>query len=61
MNVLHIAKTTLYDSEAVANDALDVMIGQYSSQSWHYVDPITGESPDLHHAILYRSLNGGEI
>ncbi|KAL3788265.1 hypothetical protein HJC23_011897 [Cyclotella cryptica] len=59
LNVLHIAKTTLYDSQTLAADALDVMHNHYSSQSWHYVDPNTGESPDLHHAILYRGLNGG--
>ncbi|KAL3803899.1 hypothetical protein HJC23_004061 [Cyclotella cryptica] len=59
LHVLHIAKTTLYDSETSTAGALDVMYNQYSSSSWHYVDPVTGESPDLHHAILYRSLGGG--
>eukprot|EP00804_Cyclotella_cryptica_P019495 CCRYP_006643-RH/>CCRYP_006643-RH protein AED:0.26 eAED:0.26 QI:170/1/0.9/1/0.77/0.9/10/0/645 len=59
LHVLHIAKTTLYDSQTSTSGALDVMVNQYSSQSWHYVDPITGESPDLHHAILYKSLGGG--
>eukprot|EP00804_Cyclotella_cryptica_P019493 CCRYP_006643-RF/>CCRYP_006643-RF protein AED:0.13 eAED:0.13 QI:170/0.76/0.85/1/0.61/0.71/14/191/939 len=53
------SKTTLYDSQTSTSGALDVMVNQYSSQSWHYVDPITGESPDLHHAILYKSLGGG--
>ncbi|KAL7517715.1 hypothetical protein ACHAWX_002611 [Stephanocyclus meneghinianus] len=59
LHVLHIAKTTLYDGQTSTSGALDVMYNQYSSQSWHYVDPITGESPDLHHAILYRSIGGG--
>jgi hypothetical protein len=61
VNVLHIAKTTLYDSQTDAGNALDLMYNQYASDSWHYVDPATGESPDLHHAILYRGLGGGEI
>ncbi|KAL7518619.1 hypothetical protein ACHAWX_004271 [Stephanocyclus meneghinianus] len=59
LHVLHIAKTTLYDSQTSTSGALDVMYNQYSSQTWHYVEPTTGESPDLHHAILYRSLGGG--
>lgn len=61
VNVLHIAKTALYDNENSAGDALDIMVKQYSSKSWHYVDPRTGESPDLHHAILRRDMGGGEI
>lgn len=59
MHVLHIAKTTLYDDHSDIGDAMNEMMGKYASQSWHYVDPTTGESPDLHHAILYRSMNAG--
>ncbi|KAL7483162.1 hypothetical protein ACHAW6_008810 [Cyclotella cf. meneghiniana] len=57
LHVLHIAKTTLYDDHSDIGDAMKEMMGKYASQSWHYVDPTTGESPDLHHAILYRSMN----
>ena len=33
----------------------------YASDSWHYTDPDSGEVPDLHHAILYTNLGGGEF
>lgn len=54
MNVLHIAKTNIYDGAANASVALDIMEATYSSDTWHYTDPVTGEKPDIHHAILFR-------
>jgi hypothetical protein len=60
LHVLHIAKTALYDNESNTKSALDAMINKYSNQNtWHYTDPVTGETPDLHHAILHKSLGGG--
>jgi hypothetical protein len=60
LHVLHIAKTTLYDYESSTSSALDVMFNQYSNpNTWHYTDPVTGETPDLHHAILHKDLGGG--
>lgn len=60
LHVLHISKTTIYDNESSTSGALNVMMNQYSdSSAWHYSDPVTGETPDLHHAILYKSLGGG--
>jgi hypothetical protein len=60
LHVLHIAKTTIYDSKTTTSGALGVMMSQYSNANgWHYTDSVTGETPDLHHAILYRSLGGG--
>jgi hypothetical protein len=60
LHVLHIAKTALYDNESNTKSALDVMFNKYSNQNtWHYTNPVTGETPDLHHAILYKSLGGG--
>eukprot|EP00804_Cyclotella_cryptica_P018048 CCRYP_008333-RD/>CCRYP_008333-RD protein AED:0.09 eAED:0.09 QI:172/1/1/1/0.70/0.72/25/1395/1365 len=54
LNVLHIAKTNIYDGAANASHALDIMKGTYEGDTWHYTDPNTGEKPDVHHAILFR-------
>ena len=54
VNVLHIAKTNIYDCAANASAALDIMEATYSGDTWHYTDPVTGEKPDIHHAILFR-------
>ncbi|KAL7483314.1 hypothetical protein ACHAW6_008965 [Cyclotella cf. meneghiniana] len=54
LNVLHIAKTNIYDGAANASVALDIMEATYSGDTWHYTDPVTGEKPDIHHAILFR-------
>lgn len=60
LHVLHIAKTTIYDGQTTTSGALDIMMNQYSNaNAWHYTDSVTGETPDLHHAILGRSLGGG--
>ena len=45
VNVLHIAKTSIYDSAADVVAALDIMKDTYSGDSWHYADPTTGENP----------------
>lgn len=59
VNVLHIAKTNIYDGAANVSVALDIMKKQYSGSTWHYTDPISGQKPDLHHALLYRTPKGG--
>ena len=59
VNVLHIAKTNIYDGAADVTGALDVMKKQYSGSTWHYSDPVSGQNPDLHHALLYRTPRAG--
>eukprot|EP00804_Cyclotella_cryptica_P014973 CCRYP_000585-RC/>CCRYP_000585-RC protein AED:0.21 eAED:0.21 QI:277/0.75/0.8/1/0.75/0.8/5/0/555 len=59
LNVLHISKTSMYNTVGNVAQALQLMESTYgSSTNWHYTDP-NGQPPDLHHAILYRSLGGG--
>jgi hypothetical protein len=59
-SINYIAKTTIYDSQTTTSGALGVMMSQYSNaNAWHYTDSVTGETPDLHHAILYKNLGGG--
>ena len=31
----------------------------FAGTEWHYTDPITGHTPDLHHLIMYKNLYGG--
>ena len=60
LHVMHIAKTNIYDASTSTSAALDVMINTYSeSGGWHYSDPVTGQTPDLHHGIFGRSMGGG--
>eukprot|EP00804_Cyclotella_cryptica_P019111 CCRYP_019454-RA/>CCRYP_019454-RA protein AED:0.10 eAED:0.10 QI:0/0.93/0.88/1/0.87/0.88/17/304/1304 len=59
LNVLHIAKTNIYDGAADVTVALDIMKEQYSGSTWHYTDPVSGQNPDLHHALLYRTPRAG--
>ena len=59
LHVMHISRTTIYDAAGSTSTALNTMVNRYSGSNWHYTDPITGETPDLHHAILYTSLGGG--
>ena len=37
------------------------MDNTYSSSSWHYTDSDSGQVPDLHHLMMYKSLGGGEL
>jgi len=55
LNVLHIEATTMYDGASDAQAALDLMKANYSGNTWHYADPVTGENPDLHHFMSFRS------
>jgi hypothetical protein len=60
LNVLHIAKTSIYDNLNSTSDALDLMKSTYNqSDTWHYQDPNTGLEPDLHHGVFYKSMGGG--
>jgi hypothetical protein len=45
----------MYDGAANASAALDLMEATYASDSWHYTDPVSGETPDLHHFMAFRS------
>jgi hypothetical protein len=61
MHVLHISLTTNYNSAIDSGAALDTMVakfGRSSSVGWHYTSP-SGIKPDLHHALLGRSIGGG--
>ena len=31
-----------------------------STTAWHYTDPNSGQVPDLHHGIFYKSIGGGK-
>ena len=59
LHVMHIAKTNIYDGSSSTSEALSVMMNTYSESNWHFSDPITGETPDLHHGIFGRSMGGG--
>eukprot|EP00804_Cyclotella_cryptica_P021238 CCRYP_001519-RA/>CCRYP_001519-RA protein AED:0.11 eAED:0.05 QI:0/0/0/0.85/0.83/0.85/7/0/577 len=60
LNVIHIAKTDIYDSAANTAEALGIMRTKYGNKNtWHYTDPSTGQKPDLHFALLYGRLGGG--
>ena len=59
VNVLHVSKTNIYDGAPDATVALDIMRDKYSASTWHYTDPATGENPDLHHALLFRTPRAG--
>ena len=59
VNVLHITKTDIYDQASDVIEALDIMRDTYRGDTWHYSDPNTGENPDLHHALLYRTPRAG--
>ena len=59
MNVLHIASSTLYDSETSAGVALNIMKENYARDTWHYTNS-DGVVPDLHHGIFYKGMGGGE-
>ena len=64
VHVLHIAKTSIYDSSAITNtdQALDFMRSTYGDPTtWHYTDPVSGMQPDLHHGIFRKSLGGGKF
>jgi hypothetical protein len=60
LNVLHIAKTSIYDNLSDTLDAINLMEDTYrQSDTWHYQDPNTGLEPDLHHGVFYKSMGGG--
>jgi hypothetical protein len=60
LNVLHIAKTSIYDNLSDRIDALDLMWSTYRQRdAWHYQDPNTGLEPDLHHGVFYKGMGGG--
>ena len=59
MNVLHIASSTLYDSETDTLNALNIMKANYAGGTWHYTNS-NGVVPDLHHGIFYKGMGGGE-
>ena len=63
MHVLHIAKTSIYDATTDFMQAFnDVMVPTYADPTtWHYTDPVSGNQPDLHHAILRKDLGGGKF
>ena len=60
VHVLHIAQTDIYDTATTPMEALTTMDNTYSANTWHYTDGNTGQVPDLHHLIMYKSLGGGE-
>ena len=55
LNVLHIEKTSMYNGTTDATEALNLMKDTFANSTWHYTDSTTGENPDLHHFISYRS------
>lgn len=59
VHIIHIAKTSMYDSLSSASDALDLMKSTYAGSTWHYTDD-SGNNPDLHHGIFYKSMGGGK-
>jgi hypothetical protein len=59
LNVLHIAKTSIYDNLSDTGDALNLMESTHGDDAWHYQDPNTGAEPDLHHGVFYKSMGGG--
>lgn len=62
VHILHIAKTSIYDSPTIVStsDAINLMLDTYSGPSWHYTDG-SGNKPDLHHGIFYKALGGGVL
>jgi hypothetical protein len=66
LHVMHIAKTNIYDTinnndDDATNQVLNEAERRYGNDStWHYIDPVTGQPPDLHHIIMRRDLGGGE-
>eukprot|EP00956_Cyclotella_meneghiniana_P024609 scaffold49680_cov63-Cyclotella_meneghiniana.AAC.2 len=64
VNVLHIASSTLYDSEPHYSTAFPIMKSHYrgdttwQDSTWHYTNS-KGRVPDLHHGILYNHMGGG--
>jgi hypothetical protein len=59
LNVLYIHLNGNYESAPNTEVALDTMVSIFGrSSSWHFTSP-TGIQPDLHHALLGKSLNGG--
>ena len=59
LHVMHIAKTNMYDASSSTSAALTLMSSTYGGSNWHYSDPVTGETPDLHQGIFGRSMGGG--
>ncbi|KAL3790457.1 hypothetical protein ACHAWO_007147 [Cyclotella atomus] len=54
------SSSTLYDSATTTSEALTIMTNNYASTTaWHYTDPNSGQVPDLHHGIFYKSIGGG--
>lgn len=54
LNVKEISYTTIYDGAGNAGDALDIMFDTYGSNNWH-------TDVDLHHALMGKSVGGGEF
>jgi hypothetical protein len=59
LHILHIAHTNIYDNAGSPTQALGIMANTYGSTEWHYTDPNTGYTPDLHHLIMHKNLYGG--
>eukprot|EP00804_Cyclotella_cryptica_P013844 CCRYP_018166-RA/>CCRYP_018166-RA protein AED:0.04 eAED:0.04 QI:236/1/1/1/0.88/0.7/10/1397/394 len=60
LHVMHIKKTSKYDGDSSTSEALNTMETYYSSNTWHFTHPTTGQVPDTHHALIYRSIGGGK-
>lgn len=67
LHVMHIAKTNIYDNingdadESGTSKVLNEAKCRYGNDAtWHYINPVTGQPPDLHHVIMRRALGGGE-
>ena len=60
VHVLHIAKTSIYDTATDLNSAIDKMESTYAGSTWHYSDA-NGNTPDLHHGLFWRDIGGGRV
>jgi hypothetical protein len=61
LHVLHINLNNNYDTATDTSGALATMRSKFArsaSVGWHYTSP-DGIKPDLHHALLSKSLGGG--
>ncbi|KAL7511561.1 hypothetical protein ACHAXN_008515 [Cyclotella atomus] len=60
LHVLHIAKTSIYDTATDLNSTIDKMESTYAGSTWHYSDA-NGNTPDLHHDLFWRDIGGGRV
>jgi hypothetical protein len=61
VHVLHNKKSTMYDTLNSTLEVFNTMEAQYAGPTWHYIDPMTNQQPDLHHVIIYRGIGGDEL